>query len=205
MRLITSLFLAALAVIAVPVAAQPAGGVITPKVERREIRPPQIEAHNIEIGAYTGLYSVEDFGASAVIGIHGYYHLTEDIFVGGNFGAATVTTQTLDLFGVGNVLQDDRLTYFNVLVGYNVLPGEVFAKSGRAWTSSAYFIGGLGSTKLNGNSNLTVVLGGGLRMVPADWLAIHVGFRDYVYRRTIADLEKTTHNIELTIGASYYF
>ena len=181
------------------------GSVIKPKVERREIRPPQIEADNIELGAFAGLYSVEDFGVNAVYGIHGYYHLTEDVFVGGSIGASTVTTETLDLFGVGTVITDDSLTYLDILVGYNILPGEVFAESGRAWTSSAYFIGGIGTTKINNDSSFTLVLGGGVRMVPLDWLAIHVGFRDFIYKRTIADLEKTTHNIELTIGASYFF
>lgn len=189
---------------AMPAFAQ-TGGVIQPKVERREIRPPQVEADNIELGAFAGLYSVEDFGVNAVYGIHGYYHLTEDVFVGGSIGASTVTTETLDLFGVGAVIQDETLGYASLLVGYNILPGEVFAESGRAWTSSAYFIGGIGSTRVNGDSNLTLILGGGVRMVPLDWLAIHVGFRDFIYKRTIADLEKTTHNIELTIGASYFF
>ncbi|HEB59728.1 MAG TPA: outer membrane beta-barrel domain-containing protein [Gammaproteobacteria bacterium] len=178
--------------------------IITPNVERREIKPPQIEVDDIEVGGFVGLYSAEDFGANAVVGIFGTYHLTEDIFIQGTVGVSTVTSETADLLGQ-TILQDDGLTYLNVLFGYNILPGEVFAQTGRAWTSSAYFVAGLGTTKLNNDSNFTLVLGGGLRMVPIDWLAVHIDFRDHIYKTTILDIDKTTHNIELSVGASYFF
>ncbi len=202
--LLLAVFLMASA--AQPVLAAPPGNrdIITPNVERREIRQPQIDVDDIEIGGFLGLYSAEDFGANAVYGIFGAYHLTEDIFIQGTVGFSTVTSETADLLGQ-TILEDDGLTYVNVLFGYNILPGEVFAQSGRAWTSSAYFVAGLGSTKLNNDNNFTLVLGGGLRMVPIDWLAVHIDFRDHIYKTTILDIDKTTHNIELSIGASYFF
>lgn len=178
--------------------------IITPNVERREIRPPQIDVDDIEVGGFVGLYSAEDFGANAVYGIFGAYHLTEDIFIQGTLGFSTVTSETAALLGQ-TILQDDGLSYANVLFGYNILPGEVFAQTGRSWTSSAYFVAGLGTTKLNNDSNFTLVLGGGLRMVPIDWLAVHIDFRDHIYKTTILDIDKTTHNIELSVGASYFF
>lgn len=181
------------------------GDVITPKVERREIKVPAITADNFEVGASVGLYSLEDFGVNPVANIFTYYHITESMFVGGTVGFTTANTETLDLFGVTDALQDDGVTYFNVLYGYNIFPGEVFWKSRRAWTSAAYFVGGLGATEVNAETNVTLILGGGLRMVLMKRLALHLDVRDHVFQRTISDLQKTTHNLEMTIGASYIF
>ncbi len=181
------------------------GDIIQPTVERREIKLPEITSDDIEVGLSIGLYSLDDFGTNPVAEIFSYYHLTEKMFVGASVGFTTANTETLDLFGVLDSLENDSVNYFNLLYGYNIFPGEIFSKSGRAWTSSAYFIGGIGATEVNNDSNFTIILGGGLRMVPLNWLAVHLDVRDNIYQRTILDAQKTTHNLQMTIGASYFF
>ena len=40
------------------------------------------------------------------------------------------------------------MTYYNLNLGYNILPGEVFIGEGRAYNTNLYLIAGLGSTRL---------------------------------------------------------
>src|SRR5262245_24925847 len=49
--------------------AQVQAPVIEPQIDRREVRVPKIRAHDIEIGVYGGMLSVEDFGANSSKGV----------------------------------------------------------------------------------------------------------------------------------------
>ena len=59
-----------------PLAEDP-GQVIDPEVERREIREPDIDTEDFEIGAYAGIMSIEDFESEVVYGVRMAYHVTE--------------------------------------------------------------------------------------------------------------------------------
>ncbi len=54
--------------------------VVEPQVQRRTITVPQIKSKNVEIGAYYGVLSIQDFGAQPVAGVRLDYHVTEDFF-----------------------------------------------------------------------------------------------------------------------------
>lgn len=174
--------------------------IILPETEISEINIPTISIDDFEIGVFTGFYSTEDFGTDGVVGILGSYHLTEDIFLNLTIGSGRVSDAT----GSANLF-DDGLLYYNFLVGYNILPGEVYSGKGKAWSSSTYFVGGVGVTELNGKSNATIVIGGGLRFVPASSFAIHIDFRDNILNSDLRGANKTIQNIELTAGASWFF
>jgi hypothetical protein len=60
--------------------------VIEPQVERRTIKVPRIKSSNVEIGAFYGALSIEDFGTNADYGITAAYHITEDFFFQGEAG-----------------------------------------------------------------------------------------------------------------------
>src|SRR5687768_17373117 len=49
--------------------------VIEPEVERRKIKVPKIDTENVELGAYFGVLSIEDFGSQPVYGVSGALHL----------------------------------------------------------------------------------------------------------------------------------
>src|SRR5690606_10730503 len=55
--------------------------VIDPQVERRDIREPDIDSENFEIGAFAGVMSIEDFGSDVVYGARLSYHIPEGLFV----------------------------------------------------------------------------------------------------------------------------
>ncbi|MGD8524646.1 MAG: outer membrane beta-barrel domain-containing protein, partial [Thioalkalispiraceae bacterium] len=103
--------------------------VIEPKLERRQIITPKIDTEDFEVGAFFGFMSVEDFGVNAVYGANLTYHITEDLFVEGRVGfTKTEKTSYERLSGTVQVLTDDQrdLTYYNISLGYNLLPGEGF-------------------------------------------------------------------------------
>jgi outer membrane beta-barrel protein len=74
-----------------------------------------------------------------------------------------------------------------------------------AKASALYLIAGVGSTKFLEQSKQTINVGLGLRVFLKDWAAIQVDFRDHVYSLDLLGERKSTHNLELTAGATFFF
>jgi len=182
--------------------------VIEPEVERREVRVRAIDAENIEVGAYFGALSIEDFGTNNVYGLRAAYHVTEDFFFEANYGQSKAGETSYETLG-GNVelLTDDerRFTYYSLSLGYNLLPGEVYIGRGLAMNSALYLLGGIGSTKFAGDQHFTVSFGAGYRVLPTDWLAIHIDVQDLVFQSDLLGKDKLTNNIAAYIGATVFF
>jgi outer membrane beta-barrel protein len=105
------------------------------------------------------------------------------------------------------LLTDDQreFTYYNLSLGYNVLPGEVFLGGSHAFNSQFYLIGGVGSTRFAGNDEYTVNFGAGYRLLFTDWLSLHLDVRDHMFDSDLLGQEKTTHNIEIHSGLTIFF
>jgi outer membrane beta-barrel protein len=189
-----------------PPTAEPPGQIIDPQVERREIKEPAIDREDFEVGAFAGIMNIEDFGSDAVYGVRIAYHVTEGFFVEATLGQSEASLTSFELLSGGARLFDDRtLTYYNLNLGYNVLPGEVFVGEGRAYNTNFYLIAGLGSTKFADDDRFTVNFGAGFRFLFTDSIAFHVDFRDHLFDIDILGREKTTHNLEGTIGMTVFF
>ncbi len=182
--------------------------VIDPQVERREIKVPKIDTENFEIGINYGFLSIEDFGTNPVYGLTATYHVTEDFFFKIDGGRSTAGRTSFETLG-GNVqlLTEDerRFTYYSLSVGYNFLPGEVFIGRDLAMTSSFYVLGGIGSTEFGGDNQLTYNFGAGFRVLPSDWLALHIGVQDRVFDSDLLGRTKVTNNIEMVLGVTAFF
>lgn len=192
----------------VPSTANDPGQVIDPQVERREIREPQIDTENFEIGAYAGILSIEDFESEVVYGVRLAYHVTEGFFVEGTVGQSEAGLTSFErLSGGAPILSDDdrNFTYFNLNLGYNVLPGEVFFGEGRTFNTALYLIAGLGSTRFAGDDRFTVNVGAGYRFLLTDSLAVHLDVRDHLFDIDILGEDKTTHNMEGHLGLTVFF
>ena len=181
--------------------------VIEPAVPRRDVRVPKIPSRDIIAGAYLGTYSSEDFGASFVYGVRLGYHITEDFFVEGVYGTTNVSDENFRQILPGGVFpeKEEALSYYNLSVGYNILPGEVFFGSRYAMASALYLIVGVGSTKFLEQSKQTINFGLGYRVFLKDWAAIQVDFRDHLYTLDLLGQSKSTQNLELTVGFSFFF
>jgi outer membrane beta-barrel protein len=189
-----------------PPSSEPPGQVIDPQVERREIKEPAIDREDFEVGAFAGLLSIEDFGSDAVYGVRIAYHVTEGFFVEATLGQSEAGLTSFELLSGGaRLFQDRTLTYYNLNLGYNILPGEVFIGEGRAYNTNFYLIAGLGSTKFADDDRFTVNFGAGFRFLFTDSIAFHVDFRDHLFDIDILGREKTTHNLEGTIGMTVFF
>lgn len=181
--------------------------VIVPEVDRRDLKLPRIASKDIEVGAFAGTYATQNFGAAAVAGVRLGYHITEDVFVVGTYGASKASDDAFRQVLPGGVIADgaEKLTYINLSAGYNLLPGEVFLGRNRAKASAVYVIGGVGTTKFNEQSRQTLNFGLGLRVYLGQRSALQVDMRDHVFSLDLLGKRQNTHNLELTAGFAYYF
>lgn len=187
--------------------AKPAEQVIEPSVPRRDITVPKIPSNDILIGGYLGTYSSEDFGASFVYGARLGYHITEDFFVEGVYGTTKVSDENYRQILPGGIFPDreETLDYYNLSIGYNVLPGEAFVGRSYAFAQALYLIAGVGSTRFIEQSSQTISFGVGYRVMFKDWASIQLDFRDHMYSIDLLGQDKSTHNLEFTVGATFFF
>ncbi len=191
-----------------PPTAEAPGQVVDPEVERREIREAAIDKEDFELGAFTGIMSIEDFQSDVVYGARLAYHLTEGFFVEGTVGQSEAGLTSFEILSGGARLIDDSertLTYYNLNLGYNILPGEVFIGEGRAYNTNLYLIAGLGSTRFAGDDRFTVNFGFGYRLLLTDSVALHIDFRDHLFDIDLLGEEKTAHNLEGHLGVTVFF
>jgi outer membrane beta-barrel protein len=181
--------------------------VIVPQVDRRDVRVPKIPANDIELGLFVGSYATENFGTSTVSGVRLGYHITEDFFVEGAYGRTKVSDENYRQVFPSGIFPtpEQRLTYYNLSAGVNLLPGEVFFMRNWAKVSTLYFIGGVGSTKFFDQKKQTFNIGFGSRVFFADWMALQVDVRNHIFSIDILGERRNTQNIELTVGATFFF
>jgi outer membrane beta-barrel protein len=177
--------------------------VVEPEVERRAVKPVAVPTENFEIGVFIGTTNIEDFGSQMVYGSRLAYHFTEDIFAEAFVGRTDVGKTSYELStGAKQLLTDSerQLTYYDLSVGWNVLPGEVFLGRKRAMPSALYVTTGAGSTRFAGDDRFTATIGTGLRLLVNDWLAVHVDARDRMFKIDLLNRSQVTHNLEFTIS-----
>ena len=72
-------------------------------------------------------------------------------------------------------------------------------------TSAFYLIGGFGGTDFAGDTKFTVNFGAGYRVVPVDWMAVHIMAQDLVFQSSLLGTTKLTNNLEARIGVTVFF
>jgi outer membrane beta-barrel protein len=182
--------------------------VVEPRVKRREVEPAAIDSENFEAGAFLGVVGIEDFGSSFSYGARIAYHFTEDVFAEATIGSAEAgRTSYEELSGSAELLTDSerRFTHYDLSVGWNALPGEVFLGGSRAMPSAVYVTLGAGSTRFAGDDHFSVVLGAGLRLLANDWLAVHLDARNIAFESDLLGDDKLTHNLQFTFGLTAFF
>lgn len=205
--------LAALTAAAAPALAQtrPAAStaeqVIVPQVERRDVKRPKYPSNDFAVGLYAGTYATQNFGASAVSGLRVAYHVTEDIFVDATLGRTKVSDENFRQILPGGVFvnRTEKLGYYAVSAGYNVLPGEVFFGRNYAKATQGYILAGVGSTNFAGQKRQTFHAGFGMRLIVADWFSVQADVRDHVFTLDLLGRRQSTQNLEVTAGLTVFF
>lgn len=182
---------------------------IQPEIQRRKVDLAAIDTEDFEATAFTGLFSVEDFGVNLVFGARLAYHLNEDLFVEGTLGFSKAGQTSYERIS-GTPLpvlsgNNSNITYLNVSLGYNLLPGEGFLTQKTSFNTALYLVAGIGSTTFGGADRLTLTLGGGYRILATDWLALHISVRDHLFNINILAEDKTANNFEVSFGVSAFF
>jgi outer membrane beta-barrel protein len=181
--------------------------VVEPQVDRRPISLPRFPSKDFEIGVFAGAFATQNFGTSVVGGLRAGYHITEDVFAEGVYAQTKVSDDSFRQILPGGVFADgkEKLAYYNLSAGVNVLPGEVFIGRNIAKASALYLIGGVGSTKFNLQRRQTINVGLGLRVFFADKIAMQVDMRDHIFSLDLLGKRQSTQNLELTTGLAYFF
>lgn len=182
--------------------------VIQPELERREFKESRIDTENFEITPYVGMMAIEDFGSNLVYGARLGYHVTDRLFVEGALGRSEGGETSYEVITGGAPLLTDeerQLTYYNVSLGFNVLPGEAFVTRKLTYNNDLFIIGGLGSTTFAGADRLTINFGLGYRLLLKDFMALRIDFRDHLFSMDLIGESKLTHNPELTLGLGFFF
>ncbi len=182
--------------------------VVDPTVERRKINVPKIRSANVELGLDYGALSVEDFGTNPSYGATLAYHVTEDFFLQAEYGRTKAGRTSFETLA-GNIQlltpSERHFTYYDLSLGYNFLPGEAFLGRGLALSSAFYVIGGIGGVDFAGDQKFTVNFGAGYRVLPSDWLAVHITVQDRVFQSDLLGTTKLTNNIEMRVGTTVFF
>ncbi len=181
--------------------------VISPEVERRAIKTPKIDSEDFEITGFAGMISVEDFGSNFIYGARIAYHVSEGLFLEGTYadaGEVDLTSSELQ-GGAARLLVNRNYSYYDLLVGWNIFPGEVFLGKNHAFNSALYIVGGAGNTTFNDDDRFTLTFGAGYRVLATDSIALHFDVRDHLFDNDITGVDKTTHNIEFDLGLSWFF
>ncbi len=181
--------------------------VVVPQVDRRDIEKPKFPSNDFEVGLFTGTYATQNFGSSWVYGARIGYHITEDFFVEGVYGQTKVSDELFRQILPGGIFVEERekLSYYNLSVGYNLLPGEIFIGGRRARPSQFYIVAGVGSTKFDQQTKPTFNAGFGYRVYLADWVALQLDLRDHIFSLDLLGKRQNTQNVELIGGLTVFF
>lgn len=180
---------------------------VDPQVLRREIDIADIDSQDVEIGAFYGTMSVEDFGVNPVYGAFVNYHVTEDIFIGASYGQTTTELTSFERLSGARLLTPSQrdLSYYDLTVGLNLFPGEGYITKNWTFNSNFYITGGVGSTKFAGDQRFSLAWSAGYQFVLMDWLAFNAEIEMHQFEISILGSTKVSDNVSLQAGFSVYF
>ena len=181
---------------------------IEPDVTPVPVTEALIDSENFEIGAFVGVLNIEDFESSLLYGGKLTYHLSESFFFEAGVGFAEGGETSFEkLAGNVEVLTDSErdYSYYNINLGYNVLPGEAFFTENYAVNTNFYLIAGAGATDFAGDTRFTLNAGAGYQVLLPDSVAVQIGVRQHYYRIDVLGAEKTSMNTEVSTGLSVFF
>jgi outer membrane beta-barrel protein len=187
--------------------AAPEEQVIQPELDRRAVKVLHIPSNDFEFGLFTGAYNTEYFGTDVVGGARLGYHITEDFFAEALYGDTRATDEVFRQILPGGVFRNpkEKLRYYELTGGINVLPGEVFFWTTTARPSALYLIAGLGATNFLDQRHFTAVAGFGVRAWLANWVSLQVDMRDHIFSLDVLGQQRSTQNLEFSGGVTFFF
>ncbi len=181
------------------------GDIYQPKIKRFDVKESMIDGQDFELGVFYGQISIEDFGVTQLTGIKFSYHFTEDFFLSFEGGKAEAGfTSAEELFNI-NITDEREYLFYDVLIGWRMLPGEAFIGSSIALNSAFYFAIGGGNVDFAGENEFSLNFAAGYQVIYNDWLAFSFDTRSHMFNSELFSEAKTTINQSMSIGISIYF
>ncbi|NVJ61710.1 MAG: outer membrane beta-barrel domain-containing protein [Gammaproteobacteria bacterium] len=179
-----------------------------PKLEQQQIDEALIDDEDFEVGVFFGTLGIEDFGAAEVYGVRFNYFINEDFFLQLSTGNAKAGLSSAEQLFPGNVLisTDRDFKFYDINLGWNILPGEGFWSEDVAVNTAFYIVAGAGNTSFLDNTEFTLTYGAGYRALINDWFSFSVDTRDHRFNSEYPVGEvKATHNLEFSFSFSFFF
>ena len=184
------------------------GTLVQPQIERSDFDESLIDSEDFEISVFVGMLAIEDFGTNSIKGFKLAYHVNEDIFVQGVLGESKAGRTSFEVLSGGAPLltnQERQFEFYQVNLGYNLLPGEAFVSGGSTTNTAFYIIAGLGNTDFAGDERFTYNYGFGYRILFWDAFSVTADMRDHVFDINIFGEDKQAHNLEYSLALGWYF
>lgn len=181
--------------------------VVTPQIDRRDVKVTKLPNNDFILGVFGGSFHTQNFGSSGVKGVRLGYHITEDFFVEGAWGQTKVSDAVFRQISLAGIFPEEteKLTYYNVSLGYNVMTGEAFFGRSYALPTAFYIVAGTGTTKFFNQKKQTLNFGFGTRLVIVDWFAIQADVREHLFSLDLLGKRQNTRNPEVTLGLTFFF
>jgi outer membrane beta-barrel protein len=165
-----------------------------------------VDGEQFEVGLYTGILAVEDFGSEALTGIELTYHLRKNWLVQGSYGRAQVDPAAFETSQRQFLSGGDRdFEYLALTGGYRLFGGRSFWSSDARFNSAIHVMAGPERVSFAGGDEWGLNAGLSYRLVFADWLTANVDFREHFVERDFLGDSKNTVNTELRIGINALF
>lgn len=166
-----------------------------------------IDKEIVELGLFTGVLNIGDFGSEWLTGISATFQASEDFFLQYNYLQAKADLSSVEKSQGRYFSGSDRdFVHYDLLVGYKLFQAEVYPTEGKANLSSFYLTAGVGESRFGGEETFTFTAGLGYDVAISRDLIIRADYRHYVYESAlIRDEEATVRSAQFSIGLGYLF
>lgn len=158
-----------------------------------------------EIGTSAGVLAIQDFNAELSLGLNTTFHASEDFFLQLNYLQADASLSAFESSQDLPYISNNRtFSHYDLLLGYNLMLGELYPKKGKTTLSRLYIVAGVGNVSFGAEKRFATTLGVGYKLDITRRWNVRVDFRDYVYRSNLTRAQTyTSHNTEFSIGIGY--
>ncbi len=182
--------------------------VVEPKVARREVKVPAIDAENFEGGLFIGTVSIEDFGSSFLYGGRVRLPLHRGHVRRGNDRVGQGRQDQLrgpERLGGTAHRQPAPVYLLRRRHRLERTAGRSVLRRKRAMPSAVYFTLGVGSTRFARRRSLHPRSGCGFAVLVNDWLAAHLDARGQTFDSDLLGKDKLTQNLQFRFGLTAFF
>jgi len=180
--------------------------IVKPDTEQEIIKDSDIRNISMNIGFYAGLMAYENFNSNYLAAIYLSYPFDEKIFVEAEFGVSAINDTEYRNIGLPLLTEEESdVQFYTVLIGYNLLPGEVYWSQTKTLISRFYLIGGVGSVSFDNKDVVSVHLGAGFKMELDENKSVRFEARDRILDSDILGTDKLTNNTGFHLGIDWNF